>query len=111
MNPYRTNDDSMAQARKLARFRADPKKILITVKAWRRNRAGVATEWIIVVSQRGRRERGPIYVVYSKSPAKGVMKALRDADKRGVLQGIDREMSWTYLYPMGEEGVKNRVPE
>lgn len=93
----------------LARFRADPSKVRVSIRrmpnGW----------WRATVEERDVGQNAielPFTGMHKLSPVRAVVRALLAAD-RAQLPGIDLGMGWAYEHPYGELGpntTKHRGP-
>jgi hypothetical protein len=94
------------RAHKLARFRADPAKVRVTVHRAEKGGGELGYQWWAEVSSR---ETGEVWArVWHEDANKAVMYALRRASGR---DGVDLSMGCAYEHPWGAAGVAARGDE
>ncbi len=86
----RATPGACAGPRHLARFRADPSKVRVTMRPHGR-------EWVCSIES----DNG-LVIKRGTSPKKALVRALREAD-RADLEGIDLGMEWAYPHPWGAD--------
>ena len=76
--------------RALARFRVDPSRVRVAIRA-------VGSEWLATVTSR---ETGRRVEARGTRPRNAVTKALRTAEAEAI-GGVDLGMEWSYVHPYG----------
>lgn len=88
--------------RALARFRADPAKVRVSIRYL--GYESMAPQWMAVIMN-----RESLIEVYRirKTPEAALTEALEAASNRS-LPGVDLDMQWTYPHPFGRYGLAKR---
>lgn len=76
---------------KLARFRADPKKVRVAVRK-------MEDGFICTIGPRVRDDEHPKRWAFGRTARSAIFRALHDAERQGM-PGIDMSMGWAYEHP------------